>query len=119
MADTQFDRKYHFHPISHENNMMVMRYVLSIYVILGHIAVLTGKEIPWVGTPIMAVGGFFALSGFLLFTSFQKRPTLKHYISRRARRILPPYILIVILCTISLWSVSSFSIVEYIQSKDT
>lgn len=119
MADTRHDIPSPFHPISHRNNMMVVRYVLCIYVILGHIMVLTNKDIPWMDAPIMAVGGFFALSGFLLFPSFQKKQTLRHYISRRARRILPPYVLIVVLCTTTLWSVSNFSITEYLQSQDT
>lgn len=96
-----------------------MRYIMSIYVILGHISILTNIDIPLIGTSYIAVGGFFALSGFLLFSSFQKAPTISHYINRRARRILPPYILVVVLCTTLLWTVSDFPLHEYISSIET
>lgn len=108
-----------FHPISHNNNMMVVRYILSTYIIIMHAGVLAGIDIPGMGYARMAVGGFFALSGFLLFASFQKRPSLRHYISRRGRRILPPYIFIVVLCWLCLWTVSSLDISGYFLNGQT
>lgn len=102
-----------FHSISRENNMMVVRYYLSFCVLIAHTAVLTGLDLPWFQRGTVDVGCFFAISGFLMFPSFQKRPTLRHYISRRARRILPPYVLIVLLCALSFCLVSTLNVKDY------
>ena len=81
-----------FHSVSHRNNMNVVRYYLSFCVLLAHFSSLTGNYIPWLQRGTVDVGCFFAISGFLMFLSFQKRPTLRGYLKRRARRILPPYV---------------------------
>lgn len=106
-----------FHSISHDNNMMVVRYYLSFCVLIAHTAVLTQLNLPWIQRGTVDVGCFFAISGFLMFPSFQKRPTWKHYISRRARRILPPYFLIVILCAFSFVLISDLSWQEYFTNQ--
>lgn len=105
-----------FHVISHDNNMAVMRYVLSFLVVIAHTAILAGVELPLSNHSYVAVGGFFAYSGFLLFSSYQQKPLFSDYISKRSRRILPPYFLIVILCALTLWSVSDLSITGYFSS---
>jgi acyltransferase len=102
-----------FHSISRDNNMMVVRYYLSFCVLIAHTAVLTGLDLPWIQRGTVDVGCFFAISGFLMFPSYQKRPTLRHYVSRRARRLLPPYILIILLCAIGFVTISSLSITDY------
>lgn len=102
-----------FHSVSRENNMNVIRYYLSFCVLLAHLSVLTNINYPWIQRGTVDVGCFFAISGFLMFPSFQKRPTLKHYISRRARRILPPYVLIIALCAFSFIFISNLTCSEY------
>ncbi|MDE6341462.1 MAG: acyltransferase, partial [Muribaculaceae bacterium] len=106
-----------FHDINHDNNMGIVRYVLSICVIIAHTSILTGKELPFNSLHIAAVGCFFSLSGFLLFASFQRRPTWRHYVERRVRRIMPPYILIVILCALVFVSISTFGWAEYFSDS--
>lgn len=98
--------------------MMVVRYYLSFCVLLAHLSVLTGLNYPWIQRGTVDVGCFFAISGFLMFPSFQKRPTLRHYISRRAKRILPPYFLIIILCAFGLAFVSDLSLWDYFSNLD-
>lgn len=105
-----------FHSISRENNMMVVRYYLSFCVLLAHLSVLTGLNYPWIQRGTVDVGCFFAISGFLMFPSFQKRPTLKHYISRRARRILPPYVFIILLAAFGLVFISELSPADYFSN---
>lgn len=102
-----------FHPVSHDNNMMVVRYYLSFCVLIAHTAVLTQLDLPWIQRGTVDVGCFFAISGFLMFPSFQKHPTWKHYITKRARRILPPYILIVLLCAFLFVFLSNLSFIDY------
>lgn len=106
-----------FNRVSHDNNMNVVRYYLSLCVLIAHTSVLTGLDIPWIQRGVVDVGCFFAISGFLMFPSFQKRDSLKHYISRRAKRILPPYILIVLLCAFSFVLISDLSPKDYFMSS--
>lgn len=105
-----------FNEISHDNNMAFVRYVLSFCVLISHTATLSSVDLPLKSYSFVAVGGFFALSGFLLFGSFQRRPSIKHYFNKRARRILPPYYLVVIVCALVLVTVSSLSFKDYYSS---
>lgn len=98
------------------NNMDAVRYVLSLAVIVTHINVLWGYDIPFPVSGHTAVSGFFALSGFLIFRSYEKSPRLGLFLERRARRILPPYFLIVVLCAVGLFFVSSADFQGYFLS---
>lgn len=102
--------------ISHKNNMGAVRYYLALSVLIAHFNILTGHEVPWPTSSYTAVGGFFALSGFLVFGSFMRHPSLKDYLSRRARRILPPYFLIVVICALAFCSISSEPVGNYFFS---
>lgn len=93
--------------------MNVVRYYLCLCILMNHFNVLTGVGIPMLPRIFGGVGSFFAISGFLMFSSFEKRPYLKGYFDRRARRILPPYIFIVVLSAVLLSCVSSLSFGEY------
>ncbi|MDE6452732.1 MAG: acyltransferase [Muribaculaceae bacterium] len=97
------------------NNMDAMRYVLSLSVIISHFNFLCGYSIPWFISPHAAVGCFFALSGFLIYGSYSSRanPSLASFFAGRARRILPPYIFIVVLCALALSAVSSLGVRAY------
>lgn len=97
--------------------MGVVRYYLSLYVLLDHAVTLANFDVKLPYSTNAIVGSFFALSGFLLFPSFQKKPTWKHYVARRARRILPPYFLIVCLCAIIFVFVSDMPWREYFSNS--
>lgn len=103
--------------ITRRNNMDLVRYYLALSVFIAHFNYLTGFEIPWPTNSFTGVGGFFALSGFLVFGSFLKKRSVKIYLERRARRILPPYFFIVLLCSIGLVTISDRSILDYFQSS--
>ena len=97
--------------------MDLVRYYLALSVLIAHFNYLTGFDIPWPTSSFTGVGGFFALSGFLVFGSFLKKRSVKIYLERRARRILPPYFFIVLLCAIGLVAVSDLSFSDYFQSE--
>lgn len=97
--------------------MGIVRYFLSIFVVIAHTSVLTGVDLPLNSYSAAAVGGFFSLSGFLLFSSFQRRPTWRHYVERRVRRIMPPYFVIVILCAVAFVGISSLSWSQYYSNS--
>lgn len=97
--------------------MDLVRYLLAMVVIVAHTDILAGY-----GTTVPlpsgdAVGGFFALSGFLMYPSYIKHRNFKRYTLGRARRILPPYFFIVLLCAFSLVAVSALSPAAYFTDR--
>lgn len=96
-----------FRKTTYYPNMDIVRYVLALAVIIAHTNLLAGYNVWFPVTSGDAVGGFFALSGFLMYPSFCKHRNLLKYTVSRARRILPPYFFIVLLCAIALVTVSS------------
>lgn len=100
-----------------ENNLDIVRYYLSFAVLFAHFAELTGTNNYFPTSSYTAVGGFFMLSGFLVFYSYLRAKSLKQYFLRRARRILPPYMAIVLLCAVVGVFVTRLSVGEYISSS--
>lgn len=98
------------------NNMDAIRYVMAFSVVIAHFNELCGFNIYWPISSATGVGGFFTLSGFLIFNSYQTHPALKQFLFKRALRILPPYFFIIILCAFLLVAVSSISPDEYFLS---
>ena len=83
-----------------DNNLDIVRYYLSFAVLFAHFAELTGTTNYFPTSSYTAVGGFFMLSGFLVFYSHLRSKSLAQYFRRRAQRILPPYVAIVLLCAL-------------------
>ncbi len=102
---------------SYYPNMDIMRYILAIAVLIAHINFLTGSRIPFPLSSYEAVGGFFAISGFLMYPNYTRHNNLLRYTRQRARRILPPYIFIVIAAAIVFSAISTLSPSEYFSSK--
>lgn len=104
------------------NNISAVRYILASSVILSHVAELMGFRSSFVSHwPIpsyIAVGGFFALSGYLIFGSYERRPVVTDFLRRRARRIMPAYISIVLMCAVGMVFVSSLPPVDYFTSSE-
>ena len=96
-----------------ENNLDIVRYYLSFAVLFAHFAELTGTTNYFPTSSYTAVGGFFMLSGFLVFYSYLRSKSLGQYLARRARRILPPYVAIVLLCAVGGVFISDLSIQQY------
>ena len=99
------------------NNFDFLRLLFACSVMCNHCFYLTGKN--WV-LPInspMAVYGFFIISGFLVVRSFYRSRSLKDYFQKRARRILPAYIMVVLLCAFGLFFLSSLPSGQYFSSS--
>jgi peptidoglycan/LPS O-acetylase OafA/YrhL len=100
-----------------KNNFDFLRFVFAFSVILAHIHDLTinqqafpaGKYVD----SFIAVSGFFIISGFLITLSYSRRKSFSDYIVKRARRIMPAYIFVIVICSILLAAVSSLNVVEY------
>lgn len=99
------------------NNMDAIRYVMAFSVVVAHFNELCGFRIYWPISSATGVGGFFALSGFLIFHSFQRHPQLGRFLAKRGRRILPPYFMVVIICAFLLVFASTLPAAEYFLSS--
>lgn len=105
--------------ISRINNFDLLRLVLASLVFFYHAYVLTAddslKLLKNLFQPLweLAVPGFFVISGFLIFMSYENSESLKSYGIKRARRILPAYFFVVIFCAIAGVLVSTLPWNEY------
>lgn len=98
-------------------NMNLLRYLLSFGILINHFNVLGGHDIPYFISH-SRIGGFFILSGFLMYPSFKKLGNLKDFIIHRARRLCPTYYFIVLLCAIFGVFLSSLNFSEYFKSTE-
>jgi len=100
------------------NNMGMVRYLLAFAVVVAHFNGLVGADIRFPFTSYTAVGGFFALSGFLIYGSYLRKRNLRAYIVSRMVRLLPAYFFIVLACAFGLVFVSSLSAQQYFTSPE-
>lgn len=99
------------------HNMDIVRYLLALAVIVAHTNSIAGYNMPFFISSFEAVGGFFALSGFLMYPNYVRHDNCIGYIGQRARRILPPYIFIVVVAALFLVVASTLPLSEYFTSK--
>ena len=91
-------------PALTHNNFNLMRLLFALMVVVYHVIALA--NVPgWQGaeqaTSLLAelgVQGFFVLSGYLVFASLQRSGSIGLYAQKRARRLLPGYVAIVLVC---------------------
>ena len=86
-----------------QNNFDIVRLVLASVVVLVHTSTLSHSEVlrplHWLSATV-AVEGFFAISGFLIFASYDRCRTLGEYFRNRAWRILPGYWFSALVCVL-------------------
>ena len=113
------------HPPRHANNFDALRLGLALLVLYSHsFALLHGEEHVGTVEPFyrlthgqiggggLAVAGFFVLSGYLVAQSWGRSRGLRDYAGKRARRILPGYLvaaLVSLLLVPALVGVSPFA----------
>lgn len=99
------------------NNFDLMRLLFAGTVCLVHAYDLSRfPELAWIATFLssaVAVKGFFVVSGFLIFMSYERSSSLAAYWGKRVRRIYPAYFTVVILCALGLAFVSIHAPAEY------
>jgi peptidoglycan/LPS O-acetylase OafA/YrhL len=85
-----------------------------------HAYALSGeKQLKWIPAVLsskVAVEAFFVVSGFLIFMSYERSSSIRSYTSKRVRRIYPAYFVVVMLCALSLWTVSSVDLKDYFSA---
>lgn len=96
-----------------QNNFDLVRFVLAMTVCLVHVGQLPG--IPELAAfadcealaKRVAVPAFFAVSGLLIMRSYERSRSLWSYLDKRARRIVPGYVIVVIGTAIALGPLST------------
>lgn len=99
-----------------------LRFVFAFVVVCGHLIVISGiPEIqcfkPFFNT-YLAVLGFFVISGFLIHQSYLHSHSITHYFSKRAKRLLPAYWIVILGCALGLFFLSDLSYQKYFFSAD-
>lgn len=87
---------------SRANNINLLRFIAASMVIYFHMGILLGQpEITVMGVGIggIAVNIFFILSGYLIASSWAHSTSFKSYVIRRAARIFPALIVVVLVTT--------------------
>lgn len=87
------------------NNFGALRLLAAGLVVFGHCFVLTGQAAPrWFGVPVheLAVHVFFVISGYLMAASWRSDPSLPRFVLRRALRIMPALVAVVLACVLVL-----------------
>jgi len=102
-----------------KNNFDFLRVLLAFIVFVGHLGALSASEELKIfeKSPVeLAVFGFFIVSGFLIARSYDRSSSLKSYLKKRIKRIVPAYLLVVFLCAILLSLVSTLPFKEYFSN---
>lgn len=106
-----------------ENNFDIIRLLLAIVVIFFHIGAISGaavfERLPNYFSGHLAVEGFFAISGFLIFASYERCASLQDYTIKRAARILPGYWLAAAFCVAIAFSYGSFHVIPFLLANLT
>lgn len=108
---------HHNNPRLSRNNFDLLRLIFSGTVCFVHAYELSGFEsLNWISRVLsseIAVKSFFVVSGFLIFMSYERSPSLVSYAGKRLRRIYPAYVIVIILAAFGLVLVSSKEFNEY------
>jgi len=102
------------------NNFDFLRLYFAFIVVLGHLCILSdvtvfNKFLPYFNTYI-SVTGFFCISGFLITKSFVTTTSVQLYFKKRAARLLPAYILVIVLSSVLLNFVSTYNATGYFSN---
>lgn len=107
-------------PRLRDNNFDFIRLILAMIVCLVHAAELSQqsllKPIGLVLSSKLAVDAFFVISGFLIFMSYERTSSLRRYAIKRARRIYPAYLCIILLCAFGLFTLSELPVEQYFSA---
>lgn len=78
--------------------MQAIRLIAAYLVLIRHSFILLGEHSPLIGIPLMPIGiwVFFAISGYLLPPSWERRPHLGRYAQARIVRLVPALAAVVI-----------------------
>ncbi len=102
---------------SHDNCFDFLRFLFAFIVMLGHLVFISQLPALQPLLPIfntyISITGFFVISGFLITQSYIRSSSLNSYFLKRAKRLLPAYLLVIFGCAIGLVFLSEYNAVTY------
>jgi peptidoglycan/LPS O-acetylase OafA/YrhL len=105
----------------HKNNFDFLRFFFAFIVVLGHIVTLSASgELAFLAKYFdthLCVTGFFVISGFLIVSSYLRTSSTKSYFVKRANRLLPGYIFLILVSAIGLAMLSTLDAGAYFSNK--
>lgn len=100
-----------------------LRFFFAANILLAHLWELSQNSnlafLSHFSNSIIAIKGFFVISGFLVAKSFVNTPSLKDYFIKRAKRILPAYVVVVVLSVLIFSFFSSADFSDYFSDSNT
>lgn len=106
-----------------ENNFDIVRILLALIVVFVHSCELSQQHslriIDVVLNSRLAVEGFFTISGFLIFASYERSRSLREYAANRAWRILPGYWLSTVVCLVIAFAFGQFHVGRFLAANLT
>ena len=106
--------------MNNKNCFDFLRFFFAANVLLSHISELSENKslyfLSYFANAIIGIKGFFVISGFLVAKSYVNTPSLKTYFIKRAKRILPAYIVLILLSVVVFAYFSIYSFSEYFSA---
>lgn len=103
--------------MNNKNCFDFLRFFFAVNILLSHLCELSQNKnldfLSYISNAIIGIKGFFIISGFLVAKSFVNTPSLKEYFVKRAKRILPGYVFVILLSIIVFAFFSDYSLSEY------
>lgn len=103
--------------LERDNNYDLLRFALAFIVFLVHLNRLSGNtDFAFIEDYLdaeIAVYAFFVISGYLIFMSYENSRSLYGYAKKRAKRILPAYITVVLSCALLGALISDLEFADY------
>lgn len=97
-----------------------IRFLLAFFVLMAHTqALANAQELHWLTRYFdsdFAVKGFFAISGYLVTKSFYSSRSVLEYFEKRARRIYPAYVGVIVFCVLVGLLATSLSVSDFLHS---
>lgn len=109
--------------MDNKNGFDFLRFFFAANVLLAHLCELSQNNnlafLSHFSNAIMGIKGFFIISGFLVTKSYANTPSLKKYFVKRAKRILPAYIMVILASTLIFVIFSTHNFSDYFSDLNT
>lgn len=103
--------------MNNKNCFDFLRFFFAANILLAHLCELSqSKNLAFLSNyadAMIGVKGFFVISGFLVAKSYVNTPSLKEYFIKRAKRILPAYVVVLLFAVLILAFFSRYSFSAY------
>lgn len=109
--------------MDNKNGFDFLRFFFAANVLLAHLCELSQTNnlafLSHFSNAIMGIKGFFIISGFLVAKSYANTPSLKKYFIKRAKRILPAYVVVILASTLIFVIFSTHNFSDYFSDLNT